>query len=75
MKLLKKTLSILLSFVMILGIFSGIPAVEAAENAKIYLDVADLNDSWDANWMRHLPDRAKLNELSIPGTTTPARST
>ena len=24
-------------------------------------------DDWDYNWMSHLPDGAKLNELSIPG--------
>ena len=76
MKLLRKSVSILLSVVMIVSIFTIIPTVKTAKAAQTdneqegmlaYPGFYNLNMHWDKEWMSYLPDDAKLNELSIPG--------
>ncbi|WP_405358527.1 phosphatidylinositol-specific phospholipase C domain-containing protein [Ruminococcus sp.] len=72
-KSIMKAVSMLLSFVMIVSIFTVIPNVEKAQAAQTpskltaYPGYDNLNSHWDKEWMSYIPDDAKLNELSIPG--------
>ena len=72
-KPIMKAVSMLLSFVMIVSIFTVIPIVEKAQAAQTpskltaYPGYDNLNSHWDKEWMSYIPDDAKLNELSIPG--------
>ena len=73
MRILRKSVSILLSVVMIVSIFTVIPIVEKVQAAQTpskltaYPGYDNLNSHWDKEWMSYIPDDAKLNELSIPG--------
>ena len=70
MRILRKSVSILLSVVMIVSIFTVIPIVEKVQAAQTpskltaYPGYDNLNSHWDKEWMSYIPDDAKLNILS-----------
>ena len=63
-----RSISVILTLVLVFSIITCAPfSVNAEETSDTYLNVSDLDESWDCNWMSHLSDEIDLNELSIPG--------